>query len=369
MLRWSLKSLLLDPLRLLASVTGVAAAFVLVIFFDAVFEGEAQRIVAYPAHAQADVWVMQEGVSNMHMASSLLWDWKQTRIAALPGVASVSSILYMNTVMRAGGREWFSYIVGMDPDARTAGPWAMAAGTALPGPGQTVIPDVVATLAGIHIGDSISIIDRKFTVVGLSQGTFSMANSVTFISKQDLAQLMRAGDAVSYILVKAKPGVSAASLANMIETQIPKVTALPHDSFVERDREMAMQMGTEIIRIMSFVGMALAFLIVAFTAYTQIIRSRRELAVIKALGFPATRIYAIALYQTIVVTVSGLLLAMILSVTLLPLITLLAPQISLLVRVGAFIPLAVIVFVVAVLASLGPARRIALLDPLLVFQE
>lgn len=368
MLRWSLKSLLLEPLRLFASVVGVASAFVLVIFFGAVFEGESRQIVAYPEHTDADVWVMQEGVSNMHMASSLLWDWKQTRIAALPGVMQVSSILYMNTVMSAGGRGWFSYIVGLDQNTQSGGPWLMAAGTPRPGPGEAVIPDVIAALTGLGIGDNISITDREFQITGLSRGTFSMANSVTFVTKQDLGKLMRAGDAVSYILVKAASGVVADELAETIEAEVPKVSALARADFIARDREMALQMGTEIIRIMTLIGMALALLIVAYTAYSNTVRRQRELAVAKALGFPLIQIYGSALYQSVVITTLGLLFAAVMAYTLLPLVPVLAPQISLVVRADAFVPLGVVAFAVAVLASLGPARRIATVDPLLVFQ-
>ena len=162
MYRWSLKSLLAEPLRFIAGSLGVASAFTLVIFFQAVFEGESRQIVAYIQNTDADVWVMQDGVSNMHMASSMLWDWKVDRIAGMPGVKDVTSILYMNTVMSAGGKQWFSYIVGLDPDATRGGPWAMTLGKPLPGPGEAVIPDVIARLTGIGLGGNISIMDGNF---------------------------------------------------------------------------------------------------------------------------------------------------------------------------------------------------------------
>lgn len=368
MLKWSLKSLCHEPFRLFANAMGVASAFVLVVFFEAVFEGESRQIVAYPEHTDADVWVMQEGVSNMHMANSLLWDWKQTLIAELPGVAQVSSILYMNTVMSAGEREWFSYIVGMDEDAQSGGPWSMSSGVSHPGPGQAVIPDVIAMLTGLDIGDNISIVDRQFKIIGLSQGTFSMANSVTFISKQDLGMLMKVGDAVSYILVNASPGMAVRTLASTIEAGIPKVSALTSADFIARDREMALQMGTEIIRIMTLVGMALALLIVAYTTYSNMARKERELAIAKALGFPPIQIYGSAFYQSLSITLLGLLLAVIIAYTVLPLVPVVMPQITLSIRADFFLPIGISALSVACLASLVPAGKIVRIDPLQVFQ-
>lgn len=76
MWRWTLKSLTAEPVALLVSIAAAGSAFLLVLFFEAVYAGEAEQIVAYVSHADADVWVMQRGVSNMHMATSYVSDWK-----------------------------------------------------------------------------------------------------------------------------------------------------------------------------------------------------------------------------------------------------------------------------------------------------
>jgi len=369
MIRWSLKTLFAEPLRLLVAATGVASAFMLVIFFQGVFEGESEQIVAYPRHADADVWVMQEGVSNMHMASSLLWDWKADRIAGLPGVSEVTAFLYMNTVLYAGGRQWFAYVVGLAPGAPRGGPWSMTAGRPDPGPGEAVIPDVIASLTGIDVGDVIQIASEPFHVVGLSHGTFSMANSIIFVTRRDLARIMDARGSVSYIIVKAEPGIAPRLLADRIKTEIEKVNALPQTVFIENDRKMAMQMGTEIIRIMTVIGMLLAILIVAFTAHTHVVRKQRELAIAKALGFNSRQIYTGAVLQTVIICLLGYLIAVATAYSFVPLVPRIAPQISVAVSYGALFVVAVLAFVVAVLASLWPARRIVVVDPLSVFRK
>ena len=90
MLRWTWKSLLVEPWNLSASVAAIGGAFALVLFFEAVFAGESGQVVAYIEESDADVWVMQGGVSNMHMATSIVADWKGDRIARLDDVSKVT---------------------------------------------------------------------------------------------------------------------------------------------------------------------------------------------------------------------------------------------------------------------------------------
>ncbi len=369
MFNWSLKTLLAEPMRLVVSALAVALSFILVIFFSAVFEGESDQMVVYLERMQADVWVMQKGVSNMHMASSMVWDWKADLIAENPQVREVAAILYLNGPIKAGGKDWFSYIIGLRPEHGRAGPWAMAAGKRIPGPGEAVIPEVISKLTGTGIGDQITMIDRQLTVVGLSRETFSMASSVVFVSAADLGDLLEAGDQYSYVMVYAKPRVDADALARQIRQDIDKVNALGNDEFIESDRQLALQMGAEIVRMMTFIGTLLAAVIVAFTVYSLIARKKRELAIAKALGFGNGQIYLAALFQSLVITVTGLLFAMLISFTLLTWLPTVVPQVNLAVRLQQFASIAVVALPVALLASFAVARTVVRLDPVSVFQS
>lgn len=148
MFRWTWNSLVAEPWHLLASASAIGGAFALVLFFEAVFAGESRQIVGYIRHSDADVWVMQKGVANMHMATSFVGDWKVDIIERLQGVSKVTPIFYLNTVMRAGDGSWFSFIVGLEDNDPRAGPWAVASGKSLPDRGEALVPAVLARLAG-----------------------------------------------------------------------------------------------------------------------------------------------------------------------------------------------------------------------------
>jgi len=368
MWRWTFKKLMVAPLALVASIAAAGSAFSLVMFFEAVFAGEAEQIVAYVNHADADVWVMQRGVSNMHMATSYLSDWKATQIGDVPGVASVDAILYLNTVVEAGPKEWFSYVVGLDVPSGSAGPWAMTAGKEQPAVGEAVVPDVLARMSNVGLGDTIRITDRDFEIVGLSAGTFSIANPVFFITRTDLEDIMTSLDIVSYVLVKAEPGVDLQTLSEKIEREVEKVHAVPAAQFVINDKQMALQMGVQTIALMTVIGGALAVLLVAFTIYSQVTRQRRELAVAKALGATNLALYMSVMIQAIVITLASIAFAALLTLAAMPLTSAFAPQVTLLLTPFSVLRVGLVGVVVALVASLIPARQIARVDPLSAFE-
>ncbi|MDH4189128.1 MAG: ABC transporter permease [Betaproteobacteria bacterium] len=368
MLRWILKTLWLQKPSLLASAAGVAGAFVLVVILHAVFVGESRQVVAYVRHTAADVWVMQRGVGNMHMANSFVWDSKVKRIAELPGVRAATPILYSGIVVRTPGRRWLAFAVGLQRGATRGGPWAMAAGRTTPGPGEIVVPRVFADMAGVALGGRVSVTGRILEVVGLSEGSFSMGNSVVFMAASDLAELMSAQGTVSYIIVDAQPGQDGAGLAARIEQAVDKVSALPAERFIRNDYQLAMQMGTEIIAFMTLIGAGLAAVIIAFTAYSQVARRRRELAIAKALGVRNRAIYAAVGLQTLVITGLGLALALLAAWGLFPLLSALVPQITLVVTAEAMWRAAAVALVVASISAWIPARYVARVDPLTAFK-
>jgi putative ABC transport system permease protein len=365
---WTLKSLLNEPLTLIVSIAGTASSLLLVMLFEGLYAGESEQVTAYLRHAEADVWVMQRGVANMHMASSYLSTSKVAEIREVPGVAAGEAILYLNTVVQTVDRQWFSYVVGVSVPSSGGGPWAMAAGRAQPGPGEAVVPIAFAAMTDLALGDSIRIADRDFEIVGFSEGTFSMANSIVFVTRTDLEDIMMSFDIVSFVLIKAAAGADPARVAMNIERAVDNVQAIPARQFQRNDKELVLQMGVEAIALMTLIGGAVAALLVAYSIYSHVERQRRELAVAKALGAVNLSIYASVALQAAVITLASLVLAVALALVGMPLITALVPQVSLELTTLAVARVAVVGIAISLLASLVSARQIARVDPLSAFK-
>lgn len=369
MLRWTFKTLIAEPLNFLLTALVVGIALLLVIFFEAVFAGESENIIAYPNNINPDVWVMQRGVFNMHMATSFIWDWKKDLVANVEGVVKVTPILYLNTIVEAGNRRWFSYVVGLKEGDSRAGPWRMATGKQQPDVGEAVVPVLLAEMTGLELGDTIRIANKTFKVTGLSEETFSMANSITFISYSDLKNIMSLTGSDSFLLVDAEPGISPSILADRIRQQVDKVNALSTREFINNDRELAMQMGVELIGIMTIIGAALAIILSVFILYVFIARKRHDLAMLKALGFSNCAIYLSVIFQAFCITITALLIAIVLVYMAIPLTDTYSPQITLHVTDHSLLRIGMVALVVSLIASLIAANQIVKIDPLLAFQR
>ena len=369
MFTWAWKTLFSQRGSFIGSALGVASAFILVLFFDAVWRGESEQVVAYPSHIKPDVWVMQSGVSNMHMAMSFVWDWKADRIAKIPGVKKVTPITYLSTVIGAGQQELFAFVVGLLPEAEErAGPWAMSAGRKLQHRNEAIIPDVLSEITGIKIGDQIRITDKSFTVVGLSSGTYSSANAVLFVPLEDLEDILSSSGTYSFLLVDAEPGTDPNELAQRIQKDVEKVHALPHEQFIKNDFAMASQMGVEIIVMMAAICGVLAALIIGFTSYSLVARKRRELAIAKALGTTNRDILWGVIIQSLIVTASGFLIAAMFTIFVVPALPALVPQITVVVTASSILQLGLVAFCVAILGAMLPAYLVMRLDPAIAFQ-
>ena len=369
-LRWIAKNLLEERAALAASIGGVALSLGVVLLVDGMFAGESERIVTYLERAGADVWVMQSGVSNMHMATSLMRNEVVGAVKAVRGVASATPILDVGTFLESRGGRWYSYVIGVHPEERRGGPWAMVSGRAVPGPGEAVIPDVLAKKAKLGIGSTINALGQAFTIVGISTDTYSMANSVTFVAYGDLAKLLSVRDGTaSYLLIEAAPGTSSADLAARIRSAVPDVNALTREAAVESDRRIAMQMGIGIIGVMTWVGGLVAALVIALTTYTATIRRARELAVVKALGFRQRTLYLAVLVQGGVVAALGYGVALAVAYAVRPLLGVSAPEVALVYPTVSLLRLAATTALIAIAASCLSGRHVARVDPAIAFRE
>src|SRR3990172_3567179 len=130
------RNLARNRVRLLVSVGGVALALSLTLALDAVYAGVANQLTSYIDRAGADVWISQSGVRNLHMVASWLPDEVTDQVRAVDGVADVTPILYATDTIAAGEERAVAYVIGLPAGAAIGGPWSIAEGSNLPGPGE-----------------------------------------------------------------------------------------------------------------------------------------------------------------------------------------------------------------------------------------
>lgn len=368
-LRWGYKTLTMQKTATLASIMGISFSFLLALFFAAVWQGETQQIVAYPKQMNPDLWVMQDGVVNMHMASSFVWEWKGDALAKIPEIKQVTGFLYLNTVIQVGDSKLFGFVVGLtDPDSR-AGPWELSDGRSLKYPDEIIVPDTMKFIFGLGMGGYVRIVDKDYRVVGFSKGTYSAANPVFFVLKDNLQDSLSSTGTLSYYLIDAKPGVDINVLRKTIMSHIDHVNVVTQAEFIANDYEMATQMGAETILIMTLICSTLAALIIAYACYSLAIKKCKELAIIKAMGGKDHQLITVVVLQSISVTLLayGLAIAFLLLLGLV--MPWLAPQITIVLSLSLLLKPAPFALIIAIIGSIYPALKLIRLDPAIAYKN
>lgn len=357
--------MLAERYNVLGAAAGIALALLLALYLDAVFRGEAAQIAAFLEHSDADVFVLQKGVANLHMSRTRVTENAIAAVRGVDGIARLRRLVYRPALVGPRGGERLAYVVGAGADGDSA--WDVAQGARRPSPGQALVPQPMARQQGWTLGDRVRIKDREFAIGGLTRGTFSMANPLIYLTDVDARRLFGESDGADAVLVRAAPGVGAAVLAARINRASDDVVALTRAELVASDTQLALDMGGALVGLMSTIGMLVAALIVAFSAYAFVARRTRELAVIKALGATRGRLLASAALQTGVIGVFGGTFAAVAIVVLDAALERWVPEVAVQPALGITLVLSGLTLLVAEFAALIPAWQLLKVDPAQVF--
>jgi putative ABC transport system permease protein len=353
--------------QFMLGVGGVALALLLMLALDALLAGSEEDLVAYIQQSGADVFVSQEGVRNLHMAASAITPRDVVLASHAEGVASASPILYTTSVIETGQADILSYIIGFDPDEPLGGPREVIAGTSRVDRDEVIIDGAVARSQGLGLGAEVDILGETFTVVGITQGLTNIINSVTFINIQDFQEL-RAGEAVSYALLRVEPGHSSVKVARAIEARNKDVTALTRAEFAREERQIIKDMAVEVLNIMNLSGLLIGLAVTALTLYTSTLRKRQEYGVLKAIGAKNHHLYSVVIAQACLSLALGFGAAVVLVWLIGQVMPLVVPGVGLTLTRGALTRVFLASLFIGAVAALVPAWQVARLDPAQVFR-
>ena len=369
MVRYAWRGLLQSKSRLLISVGGVALALILIVSLDAVFTGVERRITTYIDHSGADVIVSQAGVRTMHMGASTLPAPLADRVRAVPGVATVTPVLYLSDVIKMGGKRSTAYVIGLPSDAAAGRPWKIAAGTAIPAAGGAVVDRDLAGRAGVGLGDPVTILGVPFRIDGLSTGTTTLASSVAIITMDDFTRIQGGGQTVSYLFVVIAPGESALAVASRVADMDADVTAQTRAQFAGEESLLIRDMGASIISLMNGFGLLVGLAVMALTVYTATLARRAELGTLKAIGARNADLYRSVLVQAYASVGLGLVAAVAVALALAAVVPRLSPGLELALGTGSLLKVIGESLIIAGISALLPIRQIAGLDPAMVYRR
>ena len=351
--------------RTLAGLCGIALALLLVLALKAILAGAEGRLTAYIDRNGADVVVAQQGVRTMHMTESVLSGPTAAAIAAVPGVARATPVVYVPSMLEHGDKRSLVYLIGEDPAAPTI---RLSSGRRA-GAGEIVVDEALASLIGARPGTVVTSLGRRFRVVGQIAGTSSLASSIALADRRDLARLLRREGTASYVFVRARDDVAPNELAGRIERTVPGVTASTRAEFSHSERRLIGDMSTDIVRAMIFVGFLIGVAVAGLVAYSATLSQLRDYAVLRALGLGARRALALVLAQVGALVVLGFALALILVALLAWGLPALSPTLAVAIQTGDVVVAFGVAAAVTTVAAAFPVLRVARVDPAAVFRR
>lgn len=343
------------------AILAVAAATALVLLLSGLRRGIVEQATAYLDHQPA-VLVHQRGVDSFLGADSTLPESVGAGLTAVTGVKEVSPITTVMTLIELHEQQVSLVFVGFDPGA-DGGPWRVVEGRVPRGDGELVLDAVVAREHGVAVGDGVDVRGTRVRVVGLSSGTSGWLSATAFLSRRTLnANLRRAGTA-TFFLVEPQAGVAPAELVSRINERVPGVTASTRDELAAGDRRLYASAFESPLLAMVVIAAFVGAIVVALTIYTATIDRRREFATLKAIGLGRRRLVALVAAQALTVGAVGTALGVASTFVLARLVERAAPKYAFAISPTLILLAVAGALVLALIASLPPARFLDRLDP------
>jgi len=305
--------------RFLLTCFGLSLLLGVVLSMIGIYRGlveDALTLVRTPA---VDVWVVESGTRGPFAESSRIPGDTREAIARLQGVSAAGSVTYQSVETRHGGEKLRLYVVGFEPQ-RPGGPDRIIIGRSI---GRSHYEMVADRRTGLLPGSRVELGRDMFTVVGLTDGQVSSGGDpVIYITLTDSQQLQfelappaarreiarGSGpgdtDTINAVVARVSPNVSPGSVAEAARrwkhlaamSQAEQELILTR-SVVERARK---QIGlfTALLLIVSAV-------IIALILYTMTMDKLREIATLKLIGAPDSKIVGLILQQALAMGTIG----------------------------------------------------------------
>ena len=367
------KNLLHDRIRFAITLAGVAFAVTLVLVQVGLFLGLLGKATVTIENSNADIWIVAKNTPNVDFGNP----FPETVFLRARGVAGVERadnaiVQFVNIQLPSGATE-NALVYGLSDPAYWNLPWKVEAGRAEDlNRGYNLMMDRSASLrfGAFDVGDYRELGGRRFRIIGRSAEAESFTTTpIVFMDFGNAQSLLdQLSGQTTYVLVKVAKGFDPNEVAARLRPMFPFNNVHTRDEWAAASRGywiestgLGMSMGVTV-----FLGILVGVVIVAQTLYTSAVEHIREFGTVKAIGGSNWDIYKILGEQALIAAVCGFALGAGASYAVRPamaslhLTVLLTPQFSGIVFVGTV--------AMCLAAALFSFRRVALIDPALVFR-
>ncbi len=362
------RNLLHQKGRALLSVAGIAAALSLILLLMGFRAGLYATLTAFVDNLGADLIVAQSGVQGMFSSNSALPLDLHARAVQEANAVEAGHILMADIIFTWDETKTPVLLVGYQPGSDFGSPWNLAAGRNVQADDEIALDTWLAQRAGLALGDTLTLLGRDFTVVGLTRGTSSWMSPYIFITLDAAEQALGLSGIVSYHFLRLPPGTDVQETARRVEAALPGISVMTPDEIANADRRVLANIMDTPINVMLAIGVVIGVAVMGLTAYTAVADRMREYGVLKAVGAGNAWLSWLVTVETLYRAALGYLLGVGLTYLAAAVIMARWPQFNVLVEPRTVLHAGLLALGMSLLAALLPIRRLAQVDPVQVFK-
>jgi putative ABC transport system permease protein len=368
------KSLLHDKLRFLITVSGVAFAVTLVFVQVGLFIGLMDNATLTIEQIDADLWVTSHNTPNIDFSHTFP-ETQVKRVRSIPGVARADNLIvwFMQVNLPTGAVEG-TEVYALEDFSGWNFPQNVVEGNVqdLRRGGYFMVDDSAKKRWGaFQVGEYREILGRRLKIIGRTVGDKSFTTTpLTFLDYR-LAQSLNSETLrgnTTYVLVKLAPGADRDRVAAEIRRRLPFNDVYTKSAWATRSRNywiISTGLGLNMY-LTVFLGCLVGIVVVAQTLYTSTMEHIKEFGTVKAIGGGNGEIYAILGKQASIAAVAGFAFGALQALAIAPLMA--KADLKLIIPNSLFVIVFAGSFLLCLAAAMVSFRKVAKIDPALVFR-
>jgi putative ABC transport system permease protein len=289
------KNLFRQRVRSLLTILGISIGIMTVVTLGVVVDGMKASMSDIMHIGGSDFMVGQEGSSDLTFSTVTYNEWQA--VAETEGVEWAHGVLMHIT--RMGSNPYF-ILGGILPEQLAEGPPDLVEGRLLaPGAAdEIVVGDAAADDLGVVLGDTLTIDEQPFHVVGIYHTGATIQDRGAFADLNVVSVLARKQGVVTTVYVKVEPGVVIADITAGIEEALPQLATITSiEDYGEVDQ------GVQIVDAVNLAISALAVGIGAIgvmnTMVMSVFERTREIGILRAIGWSGRRIMRMIITESL----------------------------------------------------------------------
>ena len=298
------KQLKLDRWRTLLTAIALGGVIAVILILEGFEQGQYHQLEQLVLNRKADLIATQSGVNNFIAVRSSIPQFSREEVESVEGIINAHPITSLPIIYNKNNIRTPVYVLVYDT---WGGPSSIIRGKHIKKGNDIVIDISLAKKYNLKVGDKFFVTDFEFKISGFTkEAAFMMP--LAFISYDGMLDLFLESEIapdlstfplLSYMLLEIDPAFDRKKIQQQIEARSPFVDVFTPSQIAERDKNMGKTFYAPIIGLLVSVAYIIGMLVVGLIMYSDIRSRIKSFAILKALGFPFTKLFQAVVFQSL----------------------------------------------------------------------